>query len=123
DGGDCTPCYPECTDGMCGDDGCGGTCACDEGLVCTGAGTCEADLPGSSCAEPGLLDLSGGSASAAGDLSDPAIANDSYNRTDCGSTLTWGGGFRDQAWMFTAAQAGTYRVTATPTVNSHDLML
>ena len=27
-------CVPSCTEGFCDDDGCGGTCACNEGLVC-----------------------------------------------------------------------------------------
>lgn len=33
-------CTPVCTPGICGDDGCGGTCSCVDGTICVG-GTCE----------------------------------------------------------------------------------
>ena len=36
-------CFPSCTDGGCGPDGCGGTCGdCPAGEACTPAGTCAA---------------------------------------------------------------------------------
>lgn len=33
-------CTPVCTPGICGDDGCGGTCGCVDGTICV-SGTCE----------------------------------------------------------------------------------
>ncbi len=39
DGGD-PACAPTCDGTTCADDGCGELCACAEGTVCTGAGTC-----------------------------------------------------------------------------------
>jgi hypothetical protein len=38
--GKCTTCTPVCTPGICGDDGCGGTCGCAEGTICV-SGICE----------------------------------------------------------------------------------
>lgn len=35
-------CTPACTGTACGDDGCGGTCACDTGVVCNAAHQCVA---------------------------------------------------------------------------------
>ena len=34
------PCLPVCNAGFCGNDGCGGTCACAAGWICGGNGTC-----------------------------------------------------------------------------------
>jgi hypothetical protein len=39
--GKCNSCTPVCTPGICGDDGCGGTCGCVDGTLCV-SGTCEA---------------------------------------------------------------------------------
>jgi peptidoglycan/xylan/chitin deacetylase (PgdA/CDA1 family) len=37
---DCDPCTPSCAPGSCGDNGCGGTCACAGGEVCLADQTC-----------------------------------------------------------------------------------
>ena len=40
--GDVCVCEPNCEEGFCGDDGCGGTCGCDNGYVCEDE-ICEID--------------------------------------------------------------------------------
>ena len=43
-------CTPDCTDRVCGSDGCGGECGqCDAGWTCNGDGTC--DPPGARCGD------------------------------------------------------------------------
>ena len=44
-------CFPACDGTTCGDDGCGGTCTCGEGLLCFD-GLCEEPQPGESCDVP-----------------------------------------------------------------------
>lgn len=40
--GDCFPCTPQCYEGECGDDGCGGSCGtCEDGWYCDGENTCQ----------------------------------------------------------------------------------
>ena len=56
--GACVPeCQPDCGDGVCGDDGCGGSCGeCEAGFTCDAAGQCVADATLSCAGRCGVYD-------------------------------------------------------------------
>jgi hypothetical protein len=80
DGGDCTPCYPDCESGKnCGDDGCGGSCGtCSDGENCYEDGICAIHCGNDSC-EP---ELGEECSSCPGDCGECSVCGDGVCATD-----------------------------------------
>ena len=104
------PCFPSCTDKVCGSDGCGGNCGtCEEGNLCETDGTCAeaATVTGNTCGNPfviGELPYSymGSTDNATNDIAAPEGA--------CEGLDDAGGGSNDQVYSYTPAADGIYSV-------------
>ncbi len=113
-------CVPDCTDRVCGDDGCGGSCG-----VCTGEqvcrelfGTCEI-VPGNACISP--LDLDGvPPMSVTGDTSVDAQDTFSYVSGCPTGPTSAGAGAADNVYRFVAPTSAVFTFTL---VASYDARL
>jgi len=88
-------------------DGCGGSCGCDEGMVCEN-GACGEPGPGDTCEDPYIVDADSLPFDYAGDTS---VALNDYASGSCPGALgSLGGASADHVFRFTPTQAGIYTV-------------
>ena len=80
-------CTPDCSGNTCGDDGCGGTCSCDEGFNCEGGSCVAAGDPCDGTPDPGTV-CTGGAIYAG------TYGSYKYMTTPSdGGTMVWAGEF------------------------------
>ncbi len=109
-------CIPVACDGIsCGDNGCGGTCGCDDGELCND-GTCGPPPIGDQCGNPFIVDALPYSDS--GNVDD--YSNDyGYASGSCpGETSGWNGGAEDVVYAFTPETDGDYEIVFDTTWDS-----
>ena len=108
-------CVPNCAGKACGGDGCGGSCGtCPSGQSCNAAGACTSETggPGDTCAD--ALQLSGPLPLTFQGSTEDALDQYGYDAGQCPPEEGgWGKGAPDEALVFVAPVAGTYKMTLT----------
>jgi hypothetical protein len=117
-------CEASCAADACDvDDGCGGTCVCEDPTkVCNADNSCvlPSEIPGNTCSLPRTLTAN---VQASGDIGPSSGLTAEYSAATCSGASPTGAASVDEAWKFVAPSTDGFLVTATPTGGGSDLIL